>query len=684
MVTIDFPDRTVNVIRDDFFPSVDSIIKTVESDPLIKSVILRSGKRDSFVAGADLSLVSSFESPEAARTFVRRGQILLDRIAASRKRWIAAIHGAAMGGGLELALACHARVATDDPATVLALPEVMVGLLPAGGGTQRLPRLIGLPRALSMMLTGSRIRARKARSIGLVDDLCEPEDLLERAAALAHSDFDRISPISRTATRFPLVRHVILRKARQQTMTRTHGLYPAPLAILDCVATGLSEGYERGLEQEATEFGRLATGRRSRNLIWLFESTTELKKTPTPQAQPTSRIGIVGAGLMGEGIASVSLPVGEVLLTDISETRLADARRAIETNLEKLTASGALGPEDAENQRQRLSTHSDVEKLQSCDIVIEAVFEDLELKRTVLREVAGINDVTTVLATNTSGIPIASIAEAVPEPSRLIGMHYFSPVPKMTLLEIVRSNQTSEAAVHTAVKLGLAQGKVPVVVADGPGFYTTRILAPLLNEAVMLVEEGTSITEIDRAMKSSGFPVGPITLLDEVGLDVAAHVSSMLGKAFSARGHHPSPSMKAMVQAGLLGRKSGEGFYSWKPGAMGRRKRPGSHAAKLVRKGSTSAEASEIIDRCTLAMVNEAVHCFQERVISSPLIGDVAAVLGLGFPPFRGGPFHYIDTFGAKAIVSRLNELASQHGPRFTPAKELLEMEQADRHYFER
>lgn len=683
MVTIDLPDRSVNVIRDDFFPAVESITEAVESDPLIKAVILRSGKRDSFLAGADLSLVSSFESPDAATRLIRRAQSLLDRIEASPKRWIAAIHGAALGGGLELSLACHARVATDDPVTVLGLPEVLVGLVPAGGGTQRLPRLIGLPQALSMMLTGSRIRARKARSLGLIDDLCEPDDLLERAAALAHSDSDRVSPLMRTATRFPLIRNLILRKARQETLKRTHGLYPAPPAILDCVATGLSEGYERGLDEEAVRFGRLATGRKSRKLIWLFNATTELKKRPTPLAQPINRIGIIGAGLMGEGIASVSLPVAEVFLTDVSEERLDHARNAIEVNLGKRTASGSLRPEEAERQRKRFSTHGDAGQLRSCDVVIEAVFENLELKRNVLRDVARINETTTVLATNTSAIPIASISETVPNPERVVGMHYFSPVPKMPLLEIIRDERTSEAAIDTAVSLGLAQERVPVVVVDGPGFYTTRILAPLLNEAVILVEEGTPITEIDQAMKSSGFPVGPITLLDEVGIDVAAHVSATLGKAFAARGHRPSPSMKAMVEAGLLGRKSGEGFYSWRRSVIGRGKRPGHHATRLVRQGSTSAETSEIVDRCTLAMVNEAVHCHQEKVIPSPLVGDVAAVLGLGFPSFSGGPFHYVDTFGAKVIVSRLRELTAKHGSRFAPATQLVEMAETGRHYHE-
>ncbi len=683
VVTIDLPDRPVNVIRNDFFPAIESMIGTIESDPLIKGVILRSGKRESFVAGADLDLVSSFTSAEEARSFIRRGQAILDQIAASPKAWVAAIHGAAMGGGLELCLACHARVATDHPATVLALPEVMVGLLPAGGGTQRLPRLIGLPQSLAMMLTGKRVRARKAQSLGLVDRVCHPDDLMREAASLAQLGSDRVAPFAQTASRFPLIRSLILRKARRDTLKRTRGVYPAPLAILDCVATGLSEGYERGVEQEALSFARLALGRESRKLIWLFNATGELKKTDTSSARPLNRIGVLGAGLMGEGIAAVTLPVAEVHLADISKSSLERARTHIAESLDKRVASGSLTPDDAETQRARLTLHQEAKDVRSCDVVIEAVFEDLELKRTMFRTLERNNEAATILATNTSAIPIASIAEAVSAPARVVGMHYFSPVPKMPLLEIVRGESTSDAAVDTAVKLGLAQGKVPVVVRDGPGFYTTRILAPLINEAVILVEEGNSIQAIDSAMKNAGFPVGPITLLDEVGLDIAAHVSSTLGKAFSARGHTPSTSLKKMVEAGLLGRKSGEGFYIWKPDLLGRRKRPGTHAVSLVRVASDVAEPSEIVDRCTLAMVNEAVHCYQEGVIPSPLVGDVAAVLGLGFPPFRGGPFHYVDTFGAKVIVARLRELAVQKGARFAPASQLLEMAAADIHYYQ-
>lgn len=683
IVTIDLPDHPVNVIREDFFPAVDAMIRSVEADPLIKAVILRSGKNDSFVAGADLAMVSSFPSAAAATSFIRRGQALLDRIAGSPKRWVAAVHGAAMGGGLELALACHARVATDHPSTVLALPEVLVGLLPAGGGTQRLPRLIGLPQALSMMLTGSRVRARKGLSLGLIDDLCEPGDLLDRATVLAHDGVDRVEPFSRTMSRLPLVRTLILRKARQRTLSRTRGLYPAPLAILECVATGLSDGYEPGLELEALRFGKLATGREARNLIWLFDTTGKLKKTPTPQSRPIERVGVLGAGLMGEGIASVSLAVAEVLLADVSESVLDHASRRIEASLERRTATGALSSEDAARQRERLSLHHEAAALSGCDVVIEAVFENLALKRTSFQELARVNDPGTILATNTSAIPIGSIAESVPGPERVVGMHYFSPVPKMPLLEIIRGDATSQTAIDTALKLGVDQGKVPVVVSDGPGFYTTRILAPLINEAVMLVEEGVPVESIDDAMKNAGFPVGPITLLDEVGIDVAAHVSSTLGNAFSARGHEPSRSLKTMVEAGLLGRKSGEGFYSWKPDFRRRHKHPSSLARSLVRKGSSSAERSEVVDRCVLAMVNEAAHCHQEGIIPSPLVGDVAAVLGLGFPAFRGGPFHYVDTFGAKALVSRMKELAAQHGPRFTPARELLEMAEAGSHYYQ-
>lgn len=683
IVTFDLPGRPVNVIHESFFSEVAELIDRVESDDSIRAALIRSGKKDSFVAGADLELVRSFRSAEKARAFIQRGHVLLNRIADSPKRWVAAIHGTAMGGGLELALACHARIATDDPATVLALPEVMVGLLPAGGGTQRLPHLVGLPEALGMMLTGSRVRARKAKAVGLVDELCAPDRLETRAREAARQIPDQQVPFSRVATLLPIVRGIILRSATRRTLARTKGLYPAPMAILECVSTGLSEGFERGLEMEASHFGKLATGREARNLIWLFHATGELKKRDAPGARAVRRVGVVGAGLMGEGIASVSLPVAEVVLEDLSDRALEKAESKITAGLEKRVASGAVRREDADEQLGRLRITRSLEELEECDLVIEAVFEDLDLKKKLFGELAAICR-SAVLASNTSALPIRAISADLGEPDRLVGMHYFSPVPKMPLLEIVRAAHSSESAVDTAVRFGIDQGKIPIVVNDGPGFYTTRILAPLINEAVLLVEEGVPVNTIDEAMRGAGFPVGPITLLDEVGIDVASHVSDTLGKAFAARGHRPSSSLKRLVDHGLLGRKSGEGFYLWSKRLFGGRKRPGRHVLGLIGvKHEGSVEPATIVDRCLLVMVNEAAQCHAEGIVGSPLDGDVGAILGLGFPPLHAGPFHYIDRFGPKAIVTRLRALAAKYGDRFNPCEELCEMAETKRHYYE-
>ncbi|MDX1583105.1 MAG: 3-hydroxyacyl-CoA dehydrogenase NAD-binding domain-containing protein [Thermoanaerobaculia bacterium] len=682
ILTFDLPGRPVNVIHQGFFPEISGLIDRIESDESITAVVIRSGKEGSFVAGADLDLVDSFTSAEQAREFIESGHVILNRIAESPKTWIAAIHGAAMGGGLELALACHGRIVTDDPETVLALPEVMLGLLPAGGGTQRLPRLLGLPESLKMMLTGAKRRARKAKAMGLADEICGPSELIERAVRLARSPIHRSMPFSRWATLLPIVRRTILRRARHSTLDRTRGRYPAPVAILDCVSVGLAEGPERGLEKEAEQFGRLATGREAQNLIWLFNATNELKKRPTPDALPVAKVGIVGAGLMGEGIASVSLPIAEVVLEDVSEDALGKARNKITASLDKRATSGAVRNRDEQLRRLRMTRSLD--DLENCDLVIEAVFESLELKKKIFREAAEISPGAT-LASNTSAIPISAIGEDLPRPERLVGMHYFSPVPKMPLLEIVRAGPTAEETVDTAVRFGVDQGKIPIVVGDGPGFYTTRILAPLINEAVLLVEEGVPVTEIDEAMKNAGFPVGPITLLDEVGIDVAAHVSDTLGKAFAARGHRPSSSMKALVAEGLLGRKSGEGFYVWRHRSAGGRTRPSRRALDLIEfeKSHDQPEPATVSDRCVLALVNEAAQCRAEGIIDSPLDGDVGAIMGVGFPPFHGGPFHYIDRFGAKAVVSKLRSFASKYGERFEPAEDLVEMAKSDGRYYD-
>lgn len=677
VIRLDVPDSRVNVLSSALLDQFRAALESIASDGRVRAAVLASAKPDNFIAGADLGEIRSIDSAARAAAFVRDGHGILDRVERSRKPVVAAIHGAALGGGLEVALACHYRIATLHPKTVLGLPEVMVGLLPGAGGTQRLPRLIGLVRALPMLLAGQRLRAKKALEAGLVDAVSPPEELESRAvaaaAAMAEGKLRRGgTPLAVKVQNASPMRTLILSKAKDGVAKKTRGLYPAPVAILDCVETGLREGFEAGREREIARFGELAVSREAKNLIWLFEAMNELKKLPPGSApRDVDRLGILGGGLMGEGIASVSLSLADVIVRDVSEGALAKLKQRLETGLAKRVSSGSVTERDAVLERERLTATTDLAKLAGAELVIEAVFEDLELKRRVLAETESVVAEDCVIASNTSALPIGEIAATAKRPQRVIGMHYFSPVPKMPLLEIIVRPDTDPVAEATARQFGIDQGKSVIVVKDGPGFYTTRILAPFMNEAIVLLGEGAEIRALDDALRDFGFPVGPVTLLDEVGIDVAAHVAVDLGRAFESRGLTAAPQLPRMVEAGYRGRKNGRGFYRYEA----KKGRKPANAEVYAFFGGTSRRAipaNEMAERLAMLMVNEATHCLGEGVIASPRDGDVGAILGLGFPPFRGGPFHYVDTEGAAAVVERLKQLESKHGARFAPAPLLV------------
>jgi len=683
VLLFDTPKSPVNVLSGEMLEEAGPLMEEILQDGEIVACVLASAKPDSFIAGADLDQVVGMTANEA-EAISRGAHEWLDRVEASRKPFVAAIHGAALGGGLEVALACHYRIATDHPKTVMALPEVMLGVLPAAGGTQRLPRLLGLQRALPMLLTGKRVRAAQAFRHGLVDALTSPGGLLETAAkaalGLAQGTLkpkrDR-QPLAEMPLSLPPVRAYALGRAREEVMKKTRCLYPAPLEILACVEKGLADGMKAGQEEEAVRFGKLVGSDGAKNLIRLFDAMTALKRAPKGDApRAVKRLGVLGAGLMGEGISAVSLGLGPVVLKDVSEEGLSRAARNLRKGLDRRVRSGGLTRLERDRQWFGLRPTARTEDLAGCDLVIEAVFEDLALKRKVLSEVEAVVAPDAVFASNTSALPIAQIAAKAKHPERVVGMHYFSPVPKMPLLEVVVAKKTAPWAVATVRAFGVAQGKTVIVVKDGPGFYTTRILGPFINEAVVLLDEGVAIPALDAALLDFGFPVGPVALLDEVGIDVAAHVSKDLGKAFAARGAAPSGTFTKLFDAGYRGRKNAKGFYLYPKG------RP-SGASKEVNPevygffggaSRTPMAPEDLVDRLALLMVNEAAWCLAEGIVGSARDGDAGAILGLGFPPFRGGPFRHVDAVGAAAVVERMEDLAERHGRRFSPAPILVEM----------
>ena len=685
VVTLDLPGESINkfsrAVRNEFAAALTNL----ESDPSVRAMVMISGKPDIFVAGADIQEFVAVRTAEEATRLSREGQKLLDRVAASQKPVVAAIHGACLGGGLEMVLACHYRVASDHPKTVLGAPEVQLGLLPGAGGCNRLPRVVGLRGALEMILTGKNVRAAKAFKMGLVEELVPPAILREVAIAAAKRLAERPRkrrPGPRGIVAWLMDRSapgqaLVLKRARAMTLKQTGGHYPAPLAALDAIRFSLANGMEQGLEYEAELFGQMAVTDVSRRLVEIFFATSALKKdpgvaAPAPEPRRVERLGVLGAGFMGSGIATLAAAqVGvPVRLKDAELPRVGAGLKAAADTIGERVRRRSITRREGARQLALISGCADYTGFRTADLVIEAVFEDLEVKQAVLREVEAVVQPECVFASNTSTIPISRIAAASSRPSNVIGMHFFSPVHRMPLLEVVVGARTAPETTVTAVAFGRKLGKTVIVVQDHPGFFVNRILAPYINEAGHLLAEAVPVEAVDGAMTRWGFPVGPVTLLDEVGLDVAAKAAAVMQEAFGER-LKPRLDLAALVADRRLGRKNGRGFYLYRRG-----KKAGVDPTATAALGITpgvSPALDSLAERLAFAMLNEAARALEEGVVRVPRDGDIGAIFGIGFPPFRGGPFRALDAMGAQAAVETLERLASAHGDRFQPAASLVE-----------
>ena len=697
VVTIDLPGEPVNKVTAALRAEFASLFGRLEADGKVKAVVLVSGKKDTWLAGADIDEFLTMQSAADAEALSRGGQALLLRLEDLRIPVVAAIHGACLGGGLETALACRYRIATDHPKTVLALPEVQLGIIPGAGGTQRLPRLIGLARALDIILTSRNVRAKKAYQMGLVDELVHPAVLfdvaMDRARKLADGSLepDRepkgLGAAGVLLEGNPIGRSIVFRKAKEGVLAKTHGHYPAPLAALGAVQAGYEKGVEAGYREEARCFGDLTVSEVSKQLVFLFFATTALKKDPgveppAPDPEPVATLGIIGAGFMGAGIASVAVQQGTpVRLKDTDAPRVAHGLSAVSDVLRERLKKKQITRLQYEDQLLLAGGTTDYAGFGRANLVIEAVFEDLPLKHRVLRDVEPLLEPSAIYASNTSTIPIARIAAAAQRPNRVLGMHFFSPVHKMPLLEIIATSATDADAIVTAVAYGKKLGKTVIVVNDAPGFYTTRTLSAYMNEAGRLLDEGARIEVVDAALTEFGFPVGPITLLDEVGIDVGGKVGLVLSEAFGAR-MSPSESLRRVVESGRTGRKGKHGFYLYDDAGKKTSVDPSVYQLLPTGRQRTDVSAEEVTRRCVLAMVNEATRCLEEKVLRSARDGDVGAVFGIGFPPFRGGPFRYVDTVSAVAIVEQLEELNGRFPGRFEPAGLLVDQARARRRFY--
>lgn len=674
IITIDVPGEKVNTLKAEFAQQICAILQKAQQYPNLKGLVLVSGKSDSFIAGADITMISGCKTAAEASELAQKGQTVMSQIASFSVPVVAAIHGACLGGGLELALACHSRVCSLDDKTQLGLPEVQLGLLPGSGGTQRLPRLIGAPKALDMMLTGRSIRAKQALRMGLVDDAVPYSILLKTALERVAKGRKSRPPLPWQARLAggPLGKSLLFYFVRKQTRAKTHGNYPATEKIIDVVKTGLDQGSGNGYQAEAKAFGELVMTPQSAALRGLFFASTALKKEKGADAEPlpVHRVGILGGGLMGGGIANVTatragLPVR---IKDINHEGIRHALKYSWDLLEKKVRSRRLTRNEQQRQMMLISGTTDYSGFSQIDIVVEAVFEDLALKQSMVAEIEKNAAPRTIFASNTSSLPIHQIAEKATRPEQVIGLHYFSPVDKMPLVEVIPHAGTSAQTISTTVTLAKKQGKTAIVVGDSAGFYVNRILAPYINEAARCLLAGEPVDHIDNALVNFGFPVGPVQLLDEVGIDVGTKIGPILVEAFGERFAAPS-GFDAVLQDDRKGRKNGKGFYLYGQKGRGAKKKQVDPSVYRLLNVTPKAQQSgeEIAQRCVMLMLNEAVRCLDENVIRSARDGDLGAVFGIGFPPFRGGPFRYIDTLGAASVVKTLEQLAQRYGEHFTP-----------------
>ena len=683
ILTFNRPGSAANIFDLGTLKELDEELDLIERAMPLKGIIFNSAKKAIFIAGADLKSMSE-AAPGQIRELIELGQVVFNRIAALPVPTVATIHGAAVGGGCEIALACDYRVASSDRATKIGLPETQIGLLPAWGGSTRLPRLIGLPKSLDIILAGKALAANPALKCGLVDEVAPVEYLLNAAAKRISQGKPHRK--NHTLTNNAVVARIIASRVRPQLMRKTHGHYPAVTKALEVLTRGISLSIKDSLELERNGILELVQTETTRNLIRIFFLQERSKKLTIPNTlrsdrKAIARTAVIGAGVMGAGIAQwISTRQTPVILRDINVEQVAKGMSAIGKLYRDGTKRRVFTPLEARQGLDRVTPAPLEIPLHNIDLVIEAAVEKMDLKKKIFARLAEISSDETILATNTSALSVSAIAAAVRRPERVVGLHFFNPVHRMQLVEIVAAQQTSPEVLQRALQFVQRIGKLPVVVKDSPGFVVNRILMPYLIEAGNLFESGATIGDLDAAMLDFGMPMGPMRLLDEVGNDVSLHVAETLAAAFGDRLKIPAH-LGEMIKAGLLGCKVGRGYYLHDKSKKGAR--PNSVAAAYL-KGDSARTLSrdELRGRMVLLMVNEAARCIEEGIVSEPGDVDFAMIMGTGFAPFRGGPLRYADSTGVGKLARAMEKLADSGAKHFDPCELLAQMAASGKSFY--
>ncbi len=683
-------DKSMTVLDEETLTELKGVLGDLKAQKRdLKGVIFFTHKKRCFLAGADINLIASMNTESEGADGAEQGQSLFNELEDLGLPTVACVHGVCLGGGTEFALACKSIIMSSDSSSAMGLPEVKLGLIPGFGGTYRLPKKVGLPNSLDMILTGKMIKGRKAKKMGLVDEVYPKENLV--ACAQRHfKNIQKKGNLKDTLEHFAadnfVSRKIIFQKARENVLKKTKGFYEAPLKILDVMEAGMMKGRASYLASEAQAFGELCTSEQSKNLQHIFFMTETAKKYAGPKGEgelpSLERGACVGAGTMGGGIAWLMANAHMFpIMKDLSTDALDIGLRQSSQNFMGAVKRRKMSRDEFSRKQRSITAQLDYHGFKRVDLLIEAIVEDMKIKKAVFAEVEKEVRPDCLLTSNTSSLSVTEMATALENPARFAGLHFFNPVHRMPLVEIITHDKVAPETVEALYKWALKVKKTPVIVKDGPGFLVNRILMPYLNEAGFLLEEGVSIEDIDKACLNFGLPMGPCRLLDEVGLDVGQKVAKILHDGLGDRAM-PSGLVAGMVEKGMLGRKTQAGFYLYDE--SGKAVSENEDAKALLPSHSKKMSEVDIQMRVILPMINEASICLSEEIVATPGELDLALIFGIGFPPFRGGLLRYADSQGLDRLVEALNKRAESIDPyRYGASPYLLNLVKEKKKFYE-